>query len=90
MTETPTSAEAVDEQADQTSDPDAQATHCRHCGAPLDSAANSGAEIQCPNCERYQDTIACPTCRQPARISLLPEGSAPEPHAPTRRRKAKE
>jgi hypothetical protein len=82
MTETPTDT------TDQTPDPDAQAAHCRHCGVPSDAPA--GSDFQCASCERYQDTVACPTCHQPARISLLPEGTAPEPHAPTRRRKAKE
>lgn len=63
--------------------------NCRHCGraASIDLASNP--DWLCESCERYQDSMTCPTCRSVVRISLMPEGSAPEPHAPVRSRKAK-
>ena len=61
--------------------------YCRHCGQPNDDAI-AGEDWLCPHCEHYQDTIACPTCGSPARISLLPEGVVPAPHAPARRRRS--
>lgn len=64
--------------------------HCRHCGQPHDGEVPEGDDWLCVNCEHYQDQMLCPTCKQPARISLMPADLAPAPHAPARRRKAKE
>lgn len=61
------------------------AVNCRHCGAPHDLEPGADPDWQCPECERWQDTIACPTCHQPARISLLPKEAVPAAHAPKRR-----
>jgi len=57
------------------------ANPCRHCGVtPLIEV--SGADWLCPNCDKWQDTIACPTCGAPARISLLPKTVVPKAHDP--------
>ena len=52
---------------------------CRHCGKRYESSA---ADPQCPECGRYQDTVMCPTCHQPARASLLNEADVPKPAKP--------
>lgn len=75
----------VQEEAEEAS---AGQAHCRHCGQPGD--ADASGDWLCRSCERYQDTMACPVCHQPARISLMTEDLAPPVHAPARRRKTKE
>lgn len=62
--------------------------NCRHCGAPKQLEAEGNPDWQCPVCELWQDTIACPVCHQPARISLLPAEVVPPPHAPLTGKKA--
>lgn len=69
---------------------EAEPAHCRHCGQPLDMTADEAATAQCPACERYQNTVACPICNQAVDISLMPKDLVPEPHAPARRRRSKE
>lgn len=61
---------------------------CRHCGGPNRIATDANPDWQCAICERWQDTIACPTCGQPARISLLPAELVPAPHEPLSEKKA--
>lgn len=80
---------AQDADEDAQSNADMVTVHCRWCGAPTETAAE-GEDFLCDNCERYQDAMACPTCGQIARVSLMPEDMVPAPHAPARRRKAKE
>lgn len=99
MTETPPD-QTVDVQPDaeqQTVDAEPEAeqagpqeVNCRHCGVPSDVDVAQNPDWLCPFCEHYQDAMACPTCGQTARISLMPAEMAPEVHAPARRRKAKE
>lgn len=64
--------------------------HCRWCGQPQEAATAEGEDWLCESCERWQNTMTCPTCNQLTILSALPENMLPEPHAPTRRRKAKE
>ena len=66
--------------------PDPAVAYCRHCGE-ANPDAQAGTDFLCRACDGYQDTMACPVCHQPARISLLPDGTAPAPHAPVVRRK---
>ncbi len=82
MAELDVQGAAVEEDAGSTA-----GAHCRHCGQPNDNAV-AGGDWQCPSCEQYQDTMACPTCGNPARISLMPEDLVPAPHAPARRRRS--
>lgn len=84
MAETP--AGEVTEELDETASPDT--VHCRHCGQPHEVQPGSDPDFLCDACGRYQDSMLCPTCKQPARISLMPQDLVPEPHAPARRRKA--
>jgi hypothetical protein len=80
-------AQADDVQDVQPQDEEAAGpSNCRHCGHLNDTTSTDGDWL-CPNCERYQDQMTCPTCKQPARISLMPDEFAPTPHAPVRRRK---
>lgn len=57
-----------------------QSVNCRHCGAANQVDAEANPDWQCSTCERYQDTMACPMCGQPVRISLHAELGA-EPAA---------
>jgi hypothetical protein len=86
----PTDAPVEDDATQPEDAADAQLVHCRHCGQPSDDPHTPDEDWLCSACDRYQDAITCPTCGNLARISLLPEGTAPEPHAPARRRRAKE
>lgn len=54
---------------------------CRHCGK-LQQVAAGLKDWFCNACEHWQDTIACPTCGQPTRISLMPAAEVPEAHEP--------
>lgn len=67
-------------------------THCRHCGQVNEGPLKVGADLdwQCQSCERWQSTVACPTCNQPVHIDMLEPGQVPAAHAPVRRRRAKE
>lgn len=74
---------------EETIDPatiDPKTAYCRHCGLE-NPGKTAGSDFLCQFCDGYQDTLACPTCHQPTRISLLPEGTAPPAHAPSRRKK---
>jgi hypothetical protein len=86
-TETPTEEQPSQEQATEPVGP--AETNCRHCGRPAIVDLAENADWLCPSCERYQDSMLCPTCNSVVRISLMPDGSAPEAHAPVRGRKAK-
>jgi len=80
MTDTPTDVEDVDEPG---------AVYCRHCGKSHDLPASvlaANPDWLCPHCERYQDAVICPTCKQLARASLLSADSVPAPHARVRRK----
>jgi DNA-directed RNA polymerase subunit RPC12/RpoP len=55
---------------------------CRHCGAENQLAEGANPDYACKVCGQWQDTIACPTCGQPTRISLMPPDLVPAPHAP--------
>jgi hypothetical protein len=95
VTETPAietpSTEVPVEEPEEAQEPQGPAeVNCRWCGKPHELAANESEDWLCQDCERFQDTTTCPTCHQLARVSLLPADMTPEPHAPTRRRKAKE
>lgn len=85
MTETPTDDQQ--EQTPETSGP--TEANCRHCGRSTTVDLAENPDWLCTSCEHYQDSMACPTCGSVVRISLMPDGSAPEPHAPARARKTK-
>ena len=54
--------------------------HCYHCGAPREFAdEDHDKDWFCDSCERWQDTIGCPTCHQPTRASLLDPSVVPSP-----------
>lgn len=55
------------------------AVYCRHCGETFDG---EDGDFLCPSCGRYQDSMQCPTCNQPVRLSLMPAETHPEVHAP--------
>lgn len=85
--------ETTEEQAASSAEEQAaspETVNCRHCGQPYELAPDADADWLCPACERYQDSMTCPTCSQVARISLMPAELAPEAHAPTRRRRTRE
>lgn len=63
---------------------------CRHCGEANQIRSDANPDWQCAVCERWQDTIACPTCGQPARISLLAPEVVPAPHEPVSAKKGKD
>jgi hypothetical protein len=68
---------------------EAEPMYCRHCGEQNEGVAE-GEDWLCLQCERYQDSMVCPTCNQVTRSSLMPEDLRPAAHAPKRHRKAKE
>ena len=49
--------------------------NCRHCGKK--NANATPGDWLCPNCERWQNTVGCPTCGQPVDISQLPSDTVP-------------
>jgi len=87
MTET----EPTTEETTQTSEIEvaADTAHCRHCGhvheEPLTISAD--ADWLCPHCDRWQNTVKCPTCNQPVHVSQLAEDQVPAAHGPVRRRR---
>jgi hypothetical protein len=53
---------------------------CRHCGAARPGEAESadlGADWLCSSCERWQDSMTCPTCGSQTRISTMPPDLVP-------------
>lgn len=64
-------AEAVEETAH----------YCYHCGA-VNTAENLDADWLCPQCDKYQDSVTCPTCHQVANKSLMDAGDVPPPAKP--------
>lgn len=50
-----------------------QDVSCRNCGAPARVDLEKTPDWFCAECDTWQDTMACPVCHQPARISLFPE-----------------
>lgn len=68
--------------------------YCRHCGEPknvvtlknavtlTDTPYDTGDDWLCASCEHWQDSMLCPTCKQPARISLMPADLAPKAAKP--------
>jgi hypothetical protein len=56
--------------------------HCRWCGAYHEVAVDEPEDWLCPECERYQDAMACPTCGNLARVSVLPADAVPAPVKP--------
>jgi len=93
--EVPTTEEAT-LTADETAVEDEEAVsepasaNCQHCGEPSEVDVSETPDWLCPHCERYQDSMTCPTCKQPTRASLMPEDLRPAAHAPKRHRKSKE
>lgn len=83
MTETP--PEQLNDVEEEEAGP--ETVHCRHCGQPNEVSAEANPDWQCQACERYQDAMICPVCKQTARISLMPPDMVPEAHAPARRRR---
>lgn len=81
----------ADEDAEKTS---ADPGYCRNCGAPKRvvmsihpatlqaTPSESGADWLCAECEHWQDSMLCPTCSQPVRISLMPAELAPKAAKP--------
>ena len=66
---------------------DPSAVYCRHCGEPAKDGTKWNTDWLCVYCQRYQDSMACPTCHSTVRISLMSEDVVPAPHAPLRRRR---
>ena len=64
--------------------------NCRHCGAIVSDTPGEGGDWLCPECERYQHTVKCPTCKQPVSVDMLRDDDVPAAHAPQRRRKARD
>lgn len=89
MTETPQNESVNDTEGDlagQTGD-----VHCRHCGHANEisvQAVVDGEDWLCEHCQRFQDSMTCPTCGNLARISLMPKDLVPEPHAPVKRKRS--
>lgn len=89
MTETDIVAqEAPPEEVEEQTGP--ETVNCRHCGQPNEVDTAATPDWQCPACERYQDSMTCPTCNQITRISLVAPELAPEVHVPTKRRRTRE
>jgi len=87
MTETPADLPVAEAPAPEELESESVDATCRHCGAHAEFGPDGEPEDWlCTECERYQDTMVCPTCHQPARISLMPEDLAPERHSPRRRK----
>jgi len=40
---------------------------CRHCGEPYTMQPDV-ADMPCPHCGRFVNTVACPTCGQPMHV----------------------
>jgi len=60
---------------------------CRHCGADGPHAfASDVSDWLCPECERYQNSVICPTCHGLADVRLMEPDAVPA----KRSRKAKE
>jgi hypothetical protein len=90
LTETPVETPVEQTDTGEYEEAGPQTVNCRHCGRPNEVDVEATPDWLCPSCERYQDSMLCPTCSSVVRISLMPDGSAPEAHAPVRSRKAKE
>jgi hypothetical protein len=60
-------------------------THCRHCGRRTETDVSDTPDWLCSHCDRYQDTVACPTCHQPSRASLMDSEVVPAAAKPKRR-----
>lgn len=50
---------------------------CRHCGAHHAIDSNANPDWLCPHCERWQDSMACPTCGAQTRISTMAPENVP-------------
>lgn len=57
-------------------------SHCRHCGEEHEGDVPESGDFLCVHCGHYQDSMVCPTCKQPTRISLMPADLAPAVHKP--------
>ncbi len=57
-------------------------SYCRHCGAANELEKGANPDYACKTCGQWQDTMACPVCGQPTRISLMSPDLVPEPHEP--------
>jgi rubrerythrin len=64
----------------ETPAPTQEKVTCRHCGKSSQQLSDN-PDWLCPKCDHYQDTMACPTCGQPTRISLMQDESMIPPDA---------
>jgi rRNA maturation protein Nop10 len=71
-------------------EPPAEPVYCRHCGEEAPAGTVAEKDWLCGECGRYQHSAICPTCHSVVTVSLLPAEMVPEPHAPKKRKKAKE
>jgi len=60
--------------------PTMQKVKCRHCGKASEHMSDD-TDWLCPKCDHYQDTMACPVCWQPTRISLMQDTNYIPPDA---------
>ena len=72
---------AASESADEQSAP-VEPVHCHWCGATHEPVEGESEDWLCGHCERYQDSMSCPTCGGQARVSLMPAEMVPEPAKP--------
>ena len=49
--------------------------HCRHCGAP--AGEGQSGDWLCAECDRFQNTTACPLCGQAIAVNMLPLDQQP-------------
>lgn len=76
-----------DDEETVVAEPQPVTVFCRHCGKPTELPADYPQDWLCASCERYQDSMVCPTCHQVARISAMPAEHHPEPHEPQKKGK---
>lgn len=68
-------------------EPQPVTVYCRHCGQPTERDSGDDSDWICSSCERYQDSMVCPTCHQVTRISGMAAEYIPKPHAPVKPKK---
>lgn len=78
MAEDPTT-----DDADEASEPTLQ--HCFHCGRKAEINVEENPDWQCPHCQWFQKTVACPMCKQPVGVDFLPAEARPAAAKPRNR-----
>lgn len=87
MTDEPVVQPEAEAESVEDTEPEVVTANCRHCGAAHEMVEGESSDWLCSECDKYQDTMACPECGQPTSISLMDPAKVPAPHAPQRRKK---